>query len=176
MPEGGTIRPARPEDGAALLAIYAPYVEKTWVSFECAVSTEEEFRRRIETFSRDYPYLVYEEAGEILGYAYAHRHMEREAYQWNAELSVYVREDRGRQGIGAALYKALIPMLRAQGLVNLYAIISLPNPGSEAIHRRFGFRKLGLYPKMGFKMGGWRDVVEYGLWLREEDYRPEGAR
>ena len=176
MPEGRTIRPARPEDAPALLAIYAPYVERTWVTFEYSVPTEGEFRRRVETFSRDYPYLVCEEAGELLGYAYAHRHMERAAYQWNVEVSVYVREGLGRRGIGTALYETLIPMLREQGLVNLYAVIALPNPGSEALHRRFGFRKLGLYPKMGFKMGGWRDVVEYGLRLREEDYRPEGAR
>ena len=166
---------AAPADSTALLAIYGQYLD-TPTTFECVLPSEEEFAGRITAFGGTYPYLVWEEDGRIRGYAYAHRQAERAAYQWNAELSVYVREDRGRQGIGAALYKALIPMLRAQGLVNLYAIISLPNPGSEAIHRRFGFRKLGLYPKMGFKMGGWRDVVEYGLRLREEDYRPEGAR
>ena len=90
------IRRAEPEDAAELLSIYAPYVEESWVTFECVPPTVEEFRRRMEEFSRHYPYLVCCRAGEILGYAYAHRHMEREAYQWNAELTVYVR--RGREG------------------------------------------------------------------------------
>lgn len=92
------IRRAEPEDAAELLSIYAPYVEESWVTFECVPPTVEEFRRRMEEFSRHYPYLVCCRAGEILGYAYAHRHMEREAYQWNAELTVYVR--RGREGLG----------------------------------------------------------------------------
>ena len=173
MPEGGIIRPARPEDAAVLLEIYAPYVEKAWVSFEYSVPSLEEFQRRIIEFSQNYPYLVYEQDGEILGYAYAHRHMERAAYNWNAELSVYVREDCGGRGVGTALYGALIPRLRERGLVNLYAVIALPNPGSEAIHRKFGFQRLGVYPKMGFKMGDWRDVVEYGLRLRPDHWQPD---
>ena len=173
MPEGGIIRPARPEDAAVLLEIYAPYVEKAWVSFEYSVPSLEDFQRRIIEFSQNYPYLVYEQDGEILGYAYAHRHMERAAYNWNAELSVYVREDCGGRGVGTALYGALIPRLRERGLVNLYAVIALPNPGSEAIHRKFGFQRLGVYPKMGFKMGDWRDVVEYGLRLRPDHWQPD---
>ena len=88
------IRRAEPEDAAELLSIYAPYVEESWVTFECVPPTVEEFRRRMEEFSRHNPYLVCCRAGEILGYAYAHRHMEREAYQWNAELTVYVRRGR----------------------------------------------------------------------------------
>lgn len=113
------IRRAEPEDAAELLSIYAPYVEESWVTFECVPPTVEEFRRRMEEFSRHYPYLVCCRAGEILGYAYAHRHMEREAYQWNAELTVYVRRGREGLGIGTALYGALIPKLREMGLVNL---------------------------------------------------------
>ena len=84
------IRRAEPEDAAELLSIYAPYVEESWVTFECVPPTVEEFRRRMEEFSRHYPYLVCCRAGEILGYAYAHRQAERAAYQWNAELSVYL--------------------------------------------------------------------------------------
>ena len=128
------IRRAEPEDAAELLSIYAPYVKESWVTFECVPPTVEEFRRRMEEFSRHYPYLVCCRAGEILGYAYAHRHMEREAYQWNAELTVYVRRGREGLGIGTALYGALIPKLREMGLVNLYGVLGLPNPGSEALH------------------------------------------
>lgn len=116
----------------------------------------------MEEFSRHYPYLVCCRAGEILGYAYAHRHMEREAYQWNAELTVYVRRGREGLGIGTALYGALIPKLREMGLVNLYGVLGLPNPGSEALHRHFGFTRQGLYPRMGFKLGEWHDVAQYG--------------
>lgn len=122
------IRRAEPEDAAELLSIYAPYVEESWVTFECVPPTVEEFRRRMEEFSRHYPYLVCCRAGEILGYAYAHRHMEREAYQWNAELTVYVRRGREGLGIGTALYGALIPKLREMGPVNLYGVLGLPNP------------------------------------------------
>ena len=120
------IRRAEPEDAAELLSIYAPYVEESWVTFECVPPTVEEFRRRMEEFSRHYPYLVCCRAGEILGYAYAHRHMEREAYQWNAELTVYVRRGREGLGIGTALYGALIPKLREMGLVNLYGCWDCP--------------------------------------------------
>lgn len=167
------IRRAEPEDAAELLSIYAPYVEESWVTFECVPPTVEEFRRRMEEFSRHYPYLVCCRAGEILGYAYAHRHMEREAYQWNAELTVYVRRGREGLGIGTALYGALIPKLREMGLVNLYGVLGLPNPGSEALHRRFGFTRQGLYPRMGFKLGEWHDVAQYGLRLTPPDRPPE---
>ena len=167
------IRRAELEDAAELLSIYAPYVEESWVTFECVPPTVEEFRRRMEKFSRHYPYLVCCRAGEILGYAYAHRHMEREAYQWNAELTVYVRRGREGLGIGTALYGALIPKLREMGLVNLYGVLGLPNPGSEALHRRFGFTRQGLYPRMGFKLGEWPDVAQYGLRLTPPDRPPE---
>ena len=124
------IRPAVPEDAAGLLALYVPYVQESWVTFECVSPSVEEFRRRITAYSRSYPYLVCRRAGETVGYAYAHRHMEREAYRWNAELTVYVKRGLEGQGIGTALYRALLPRLAAQGLVNLYAVLSLPNPGS----------------------------------------------
>ena len=169
------IRPAVPEDAAGLLALYVPYVQESWVTFECVPPSVEEFRRRITAYSRSYPYLVCRRAGEIAGYAYAHRHMEREAYRWNAELTVYVKRGLEGQGIGTALYRALLPRLAAQGLVNLYAVLALPNPGSEALHRRFGFTRLGLYPQMGFKLGAWHDVAQYGLRLRPADWCPPDA-
>ena len=166
------IRFAAEADAPALLAIYAQYIE-TGITFEYELPSREEFARRIREFGGTYPYLIWEEDGRIVGYAYAHRHMEREAYQWNAELTVYVRRGREGLGIGTALYGALIPKLREMGLVNLYGVLGLPNPGSEALHRRFGFTRQGLYPRMGFKLGEWHDVAQYGLRLTPPDRPPE---
>lgn len=167
------IRRAEPEDAAELLSIYAPYVEESWVTFECVPPTVEEFRRRMEEFSRHYPYLVCCRAGEILGYAYAHRHMERRPTS-GTRSSLSMCAGVGRAwGSGTALYGALIPKLREMGLVNLYGVLGLPNPGSEALHRHFGFTRQGLYPRMGFKLGEWHDVAQYGLRLTPPDRPPE---
>ena len=87
--------------------------------------------------------------------------------------AVYVRRGREGLGIGTALYGALIPKLREMGLVNLYGVLGLPNPGSEALHRHFGFTRQGLYPRMGFKLGEWHDVAQYGLRLTPPDRPPE---
>ena len=167
-----TIRLAVPGDALALLEIYRQYIQ-TPITFEYELPSREEFARRIREFGGTYPYLIWEEDGRIVGYAYAHRHMEREAYQWNAELTVYVRRGREGLGIGTALYGALIPKLREMGLVNLYGVLGLPNPGSEALHRHFGFTRQGLYPRMGFKLGEWHDVAQYGLRLTPPDRPPE---
>ena len=166
------IRFAAEADAPALLAIYAQYIE-TGITFEYELPSREEFARRIREFGGTYPYLVWEEDGRIVGYAYAHRQAERAAYQWNAELTVYVRRGREGLGIGTALYGALIPKLREMGLVNLYGVLGLPNPGSEALHRHFGFTRQGLYPRMGFKLGEWHDVAQYGLRLTPPDRPPE---
>ena len=166
------IRFAAEADAPALLAIYAQYIE-TGITFEYELPSREEFARRIREFGGTYPYLIWEEDGRIVGYAYAHRQAERAAYQWNAELTVYVRRGREGLGIGTALYGALIPKLREMGLVNLYGVLGLPNPGSEALHRHFGFTRQGLYPRMGFKLGEWHDVAQYGLRLTPPDRPPE---
>ena len=97
------IRFATEEDAQALLAIYAYYID-TEITFEYELPTEAEFRKRIRTVLEEYPYLIYEEAGNILGYAYAHRHLERAAYQWNVELTVYLHPDAVSRGIGRRLY------------------------------------------------------------------------
>ena len=103
----------RPEDGAALLAIYGEYID-TAITFEYTLPTQEEFDRRIETISADYPYLVAREGERPVGYAYAHRQMERAAYQWNAELSVYLDRATVSRGLGKRLYGALMEILRLQ--------------------------------------------------------------
>lgn len=170
--EQARIRPVRPEkDAAALLDIYAPYVRDTPISFECEVPTLEDFTHRMRGIARDYPYLVCEINHSIVAYAYAHRHMERAAYAWNAELSVYINPAFIRRGLGTALYSALMDLLTRQGVLNVYGIVTLPNPASETLHERLGFRRMGVYRNTGYKLGAWHDVACF-----EKNIRPYGPR
>ena len=114
-----TFRFAAPADSAALLKIYGEYLD-TPITFECALPSEAEFAGRIAAVGREYPYLVCLEKGRIVGYAYAHRQAERAAYQWNAELSVYLDRSCTSRGLGRRLYGALIDILRLQGIRTVY--------------------------------------------------------
>ena len=158
MSENVCIRKATEEDAGALLGIYAPYVD-TPVTFENEVPSIEEFVRRIREISSFYPYIVCEMEGRVVGYAYAHRQMERAAYQWNVELSVYVENRFVGRGIGKRLYRVLMEWLERQHVKTLYASITLPNEASVALHRSFGFREVGICRQAGYKCGRWRDVM-----------------
>ena len=122
-----------------MLAIYAPYVRDTAITFEYEVPTAAEFGARLHHVLPEYPWLVCRAPGQVLGYAYAHRHMERAAYGWNVECSVYVLGSARGRGVGRALYGALLELLRLQGVVNAYGCIAVPNEASEALHRTTGF-------------------------------------
>ena len=164
------IRLVQETDSERILEIYRPYVEETAISFELEVPTQEEFRERIRSIARDYPCLVYILDGNIAAYAYAHRHMERSAYQWNATLSVYVDKSYQRQGIGKQLYACLMEILKLQNIHNVYGIVKTPNPNSEKLHESFGFQRIGVYRQTGFKFGTWHDVT----WF-EKSIRVHGA-
>lgn len=165
------IRPVRPEDAPALLDIYAPYILATAVTFEVAPPSAGEFAQRIAGITARFPYLAVEgENGRLAGFAYAHPAAERAAYQWNAELSVYLRGDSCGRGLGSRLYAALIGLLGPLGYRNLYALITLPNPASLALHARMGFRTLAVQRRAGYKLGRWHDVA----WL-EKPLGPYGA-
>lgn len=155
------IRPAAPEDAGEILGIYAHYVRETTVTFEYNVPSEEEFTDRIRTISAEYPYLVCQEQGGITAYAYACRHMERAAYRWNAELSVYVDKGLLHMGMGRALYQAVLEILVLQNIQNVYGIVTSPNPGSQRLHEAMGFTKAVTFQKMGYKFGRWMDVSWY---------------
>ncbi|WP_024734719.1 GNAT family N-acetyltransferase [Enterocloster asparagiformis] len=155
------IRPAVAADAAALLEIYAPYVRETTITFEYETPGKETFAGRIEGIAAEYPYLVCEIDGRIAAYAYGHRHMERAAYQWNAELSVYVDRGQLRRGIGRALYQAVMEILKLQNVQTVYGIVTSPNENSERLHVAMGFTKRALFPQMGYKFGGWLDVAWY---------------
>lgn len=157
------IRFAAAKDAAELLEVYAPYVTGTTVSFEYEVPAVEEFRRRVEETSARYPYLVWEEDGALLGYAYAHPYAARPAYQWSAELTVYLRQAVSRRGLGSRLYGALMELLRLQGVRNVYGCVTAENTASVAFHHALGFREAGRFSQVGYKLGRWLDV----LWLEK---------
>ena len=154
------LRLARPEDAEALLAIYARYIG-TSITFEYVLPTPEEFRRRIEDISAVYPYLVHETDGVIDGYAYAHAFHERAAYQWSAELSVYLDEDARGRGLGRRLYAALMDLTRLQGVRTVYALVTTPNERSDRLHLGMGFAPAGVTRNAGYKLGMWRSVTIY---------------
>jgi len=159
------IRPATPLDAEAIAAIYNPYVTGTVISFETAPVAAEEMAGRIRTTLATHPWLVFEEDGSILGYAYAGPWKAREAYRFSVETTVYVARGQARKGIGRGLYAALLPELRARGFHTALAVIALPNEASVALHEAFGFAKAGLTPQVGWKSGRWVDVGYWALLL-----------
>jgi phosphinothricin acetyltransferase len=170
------IRFAEPGDAAGVLAIYAPFCESSFVSFEDVAPTVAQMRERIAQIAEQYPWLVCDIDGEVAGYVYASRHRERAAYRWAVDVAVYVGEAYRRRRVGQALYSSLFGILRVQGYVNAYAGITLPNSGSIGLHETVGFRRVGVFPKVGFKVGQWRDVGWWGLSLRPADDVPDEPR
>lgn len=153
------IRMAAADDAAELLRIYAPFVTDTAVSFEYTVPSETEFAERIKNISADYPYLVYEEDDKITGYAYVHRYLERAAYQWDVEVTVYLEAQVQGRGVGLLLYEALEALLKKQGVKNLYACITAANTHSINFHKAAGYKIIGKFTNAGYKNGSWQDVV-----------------
>lgn len=167
------IRLVQEADAAEILEIYEPYVKETAITFECEPPSLDEFRNRIKQISSDYPYIVCLSDRKIIGYAYAHRQMERAAYQWNAELSVYIDKTRLRCGVGKALYSALIEILQMQNVRNVYGGVTSPNENSEKLHEFFGFKRLGAYHSTGYKCGAWHDVAWFEKTIGDYDLEPK---
>ena len=156
------IRPAQADrDADACASIYAPSVTGGATSFEQEPPDGEEMGRRIARISERYPWLVAESEGTVIGYAYASPHSERAAYRWSVDAAVYIGEGHRGRGVGRALYQALFERLAGQGLRTVCAGITLPNQASVALHESCGFQAIGVYRKIGFKAGQWRDV---GWW------------
>lgn len=166
-----TIRPVSPADSQALLDIYRPYVEHTAITFEYEVPTVGEFARRIRRTLKRYPYLAAEKDGHILGYAYAGPFHERAAYDWCAEVSIYIRTDARGTGIGKKLYEALERALAAQNILNLYACIAWPDKEDEYLtrnsanfHRHLGYEPAGMFQNCGYKFGRWYSMI----WMEKQ--------
>jgi phosphinothricin acetyltransferase len=156
------IRPATPEDAASLLEIYRPYVEGTAVSFETETPSVEAFAARIDKALNGWAWLVAEQDGQCVGYAYGSLHRERAAYRWSVETSAYVRAGWHGRGLGQALYRALFDELAERGYCNALAVVVLPNPASLALHRSVGFEEVGVIKRGGHKFNRWHDV----MWLQ----------
>ena len=153
------IRDATADDAAACAAIYAPYVLQTAVSFELEPPTVWELAERIAAAQARHAWLVLEEDGRVVGYAYANRFSARPAYRWSVEVSIYVEQGGQRAGGGRRLYQALLERLAERGYRRAMAGMSLPNEASVAFHRALGFTPVGVYERVGWKHGAWRDVA-----------------
>lgn len=165
------IRLVTPKDGEALLNIYKWYIENTAITFETEVPTVEAFEQRIANTLARFPWLVCEVDGVTAGYAYASKHRERAAYQWSADLSIYVDEKYHRRHIAKALYQVLEEILRLQGYYTVFAGVTTPNPKSEAFHAAYGFDTIGVFENVGYKLGQWRGVKWFKYTLT--DYAKE---
>ena len=159
------IRPASPSDAAAVAAIYNHYVAKTTISFEEEDVTVAEMAQRIADVGAKLPWLVFEQDGAVLGYAYATPWRVRSAYRFSVESTVYVAPGHGGKGIGSALYRSLIGALREGGLQVVIGGIAQPNPASVALHESLGFEKVAHFRRVGRKFEQWIDVGYWELQL-----------
>ena len=158
------IRPATEADARQMLDIYAPVVRETTISFEHEPPSLEEFRGRVRTVTEMMPWLVCDDGGKIAGYVYANPFKTRAGYRWCCELTVYVHPEYRRRGVGRALYATLFRCLVAQGYCVAIATITIPNPGSVALHESMGMRRVGTYENVGYKFDQWLDD---GVWQIE---------
>ena len=168
------IRLATLADAAALAAIYAPAVDGQATSFELEPPDAVEMGRRVVAVTARTPWLVCVHRGVTIGYAYATQHRDRAAYAWSAEVSAYVDANSQRAGVGRALYNSLFAVLALQGYRSAYAGITLPNAASVRLHETVGFRPVGIYHDIGYKLGRWHDVAwfERALGPHEAEERP----
>ena len=159
------IRQVHPEDAAAIADIYNHYVLETTVSFETSPLSVEAMRARIQQVAAAYPFLVWEEDGHVLGYAYAHQWKERAAYAHTWESTIYLHPAQSGRGMGRRLMQELIPLCRVAGCRCVIACVTQENEASCAFHRALGFVQVSRFPKVGYKLGRWLDVVDFHLAL-----------
>jgi phosphinothricin acetyltransferase len=153
------IRLATLEDAVAILSIYEPYILNTAITFEYETISVEVFQKRMEAVQKQFPWLVYEEEGKVVGYAYCSRFKERAAFDWDCECSVYIDEKAHRRGIATELYTKLFELVEKQGYYNIYALITFSHESSVSLHKKFGFTEVGVYQKTGYKMEKWWDLL-----------------
>jgi len=153
------VRDASPLDGEACAAIYAPYVTGTGITFEIQPPTAAEMAQRIADAQATHAWMVLEDEGRVIGYAYAGPMKPRAAYRWSCEVSVYLEQGRRRTGGGRALYEALFDRLIERGFRTAVAGMTLPNDASVGLHKALGFEPIGTYRKIGWKLDSWHDVA-----------------
>ena len=157
------IRPATDADAGACVEIYRPYVLDTAITFETEVPTVETMAARIDAARAQREWLVLEDDSAVIGYAYANQLNPRAAYRWAVETTVYLAQQRVGAGGGRALYTELLKRLAERGFRRAFAGITQPNDASNGLHEAFGFRRAGLYQRVGWKLGAWHDVAWWQL-------------
>lgn len=170
------VRDATPDDAAACVAIYAPYVRDTALSFEMDPPSEQATAERIAALQRTHAWLVAEVDGTVVGYALASQFRPRAAYRYTCEVSAYIEPGRRRAGIGSALYTSLLERLIARGYHTAIAVTTLPNPASIRLHTAFGFTPVGTLNHVGWKHDVWHDVLWMQRALIDGDAPPADLR
>ncbi len=168
------IRTVNDNDCGQILDIYSQYIN-TPVTFEYKLPTHEEFAERINEINSFYPYLVLEEKNNVIGYAYAHKLRERQAYQWVAELSIYFDKNKTSKGYGEILYKKLLQCLELQGIKTVYGCVTMPNEKSEKLHLGLNFQNVGTFKKAGYKNGEWLDITWFEKNIAPCETNPENV-
>ena len=158
------IRPVSVTDADAILSIYRPYVENTAISFEEKSPDVREMCKRITTLTQSHPWLVYETGHELLGYAYATSFRARAAYRHTSEVTIYLADNAKGTGVASQLYQTLLDDLASRGFYTAIAVVTEPNPASEKFHQNLGFRKIGVFESVGYKLGRWHDT---GWWQKQ---------
>ncbi len=171
--QNGLIRLATENDAEQILAIYAKYILNTAITFETDVPSLADFKDRVKSISNLYPFLVYLVHEKIVGYAYANAHHERKAFRFSVDVTVYLDENYFHLGLASQLYGKLFELLEKQGFYNAFALITVPNESSIALHKKFGFELVGHTIKSGYKIGAWHDVAYYQKVIQKHEENPK---
>ena len=173
-------RKAELKDAESILKIYKYYVEKTAITFEWTLPSIDDFRKRMETIFKKYPYIVVEENGEIIGYAYTRALVGREAYDWSVETTIYLKENKTHIGLGKKLYQIIENISKAQNITNLFACIAYPEEEDEYLtknsaqfHEHLGYKLIGKFEKCGYKFDRWYHMIWMGKVINEFKNKPE---
>ncbi|MFV0341293.1 MAG: GNAT family N-acetyltransferase [Anaerocolumna sp.] len=167
------VRMACLEDAAHIYNIYEPYILNTVITFEYEKVPLEIFESRMKSVMKQFPWIVCEMEGTIVGYAYCSPHLERAAFAWDCECSVYLKEEYHGKGIGTVLYNALFQIVEKQGYYNIYSLICVPHDSSVALHKKYGFEEVGTYYNTAYKRGSWRHLLVMEKRLKKSWGTPE---
>jgi phosphinothricin acetyltransferase len=173
MPSTCKIRLITPNQAQAALDIYAYYVNNTSITFETVVPSLEQFSKRIEDVTKNYPWLVCMQDGKMVAYAFAKMHRPTGAYLWSPEVTIYVANDFQGKGIGRKLYEALFAVLKLQGFYTVFAGVVMPNLKSIGLHQALGFEEIGLFKNIGFKLGSWHSAQWFQKSLGQTELIPK---
>jgi phosphinothricin acetyltransferase len=161
-----TVRAATPSDAAAIARIYNPYIASSFVTFEEEEVSADDIAARMRVVAAaSLPYLVLEDAGRVVGYAYAGKWHSRSAYRYSVESTIYLEGAARGRGHGRVLYTALLDELKKLPVHAVIGVISIPNEASVALHEKLGFKQVTVFKELGWKLGRWVDVGQWQLVL-----------